>query len=264
MYQNIYYLKMLITFINSPIEQFEIVPLLLITGPFVGNWVIALTNFTLYIIIIVGLIVGLHTFADNSYRLIPSPWSVMLESLFVTVHGFVRDQIGEKNEVFLPFIYALFILLLIGNLNGNIPYGFAVTSSAIITICLSIIVFIGVTIIGISKHGVHFASFFLPAGTPLVLVPILVLIELISYIARAFSLGLRALANVLAGHILLTILAGFMFTLFTSSILIAVVTLIPFAIFVALIGLEIGVMVIKAYVFTVLTSSYIKDAIDLH
>jgi F-type H+-transporting ATPase subunit a len=176
----------------------------------------------------------------------------------------VREQIGIRNEIYLPFIYSLFFFIIISNLIGNIPYSFTITTSIILSVGLSFTIFIGVTVLSLFKHGLHFFSFFIPGGTPLALVPLLVLIEVISYLARALSLGVRLFANVMAGHTLLKILSTFLYQLFTSSIIIAILTLIPFAIFVAIIGLEIAVSIIQAYVFVLLTSSYLKDAIELH
>ena len=166
--------------------------------------------------------------------------------------------------MYLPFIYSLFFFILIANLSGNVPYGFTVATSIMVSIGLSMTIFIGVTILGLRLHKVHFFSFFVPSGTPLGLVPLLVPIELISYLARAFSLGVRLFANTVAGHTLLKILSGFLAPMFTSGAITAVITLIPFSIFIALIGLEIAVSFIQAYVFCILTASYLKDAIDLH
>jgi F-type H+-transporting ATPase subunit a len=125
-------------------------------------------------------------------------------------------------------------------------------------------VFVGVTSLAIRLHGYHALSFFVPSGTPLALVPILVLIETISYFARSVSLGVRLFSNIVAGHTLLKILSTFLGQLFTSGIIVSIFTLIPFAIFVALIGLEIAVSLIQSYVLVVLVSSYIKDALELH
>jgi F-type H+-transporting ATPase subunit a len=174
----------------------------------------------------------------------------------------VREQLGK--EIYLPFIYSTFLFILFANLIGNVPYSYAITSSIVVSIGLSFTIIIGVTILGLSIHKIHFFSFFIPAGTPLALVPLLVLIELISYIARAFSLGIRLFSNITAGHTLLKILSTFLYQMFTSGVLIAIVTLIPFALFTAIIGLELAVSFIQAYVFTLLLLSYIKDAIDLH
>jgi F-type H+-transporting ATPase subunit a len=134
----------------------------------------------------------------------------------------------------------------------------------VLSVGLSFTIFIGVTVIGLAKHGLHFFSFFIPSGTPLTLVPLLVLIEVTSYLARALSLGVRLFANMTAGHTLLKILSTFLYQLFSSSLVLAIFTLIPFSIFVALIGLEIAVSIIQAYVFILLTCSYINDAIELH
>jgi F-type H+-transporting ATPase subunit a len=248
-------------FINSPLEQFEVLPFISVSAPIFGEFNLSLTNLTFYTIIVVF---SLHIVANNHYKLIPSKWSVALESAYASVQGMVRDQIGSTNEIYTPFIYSLFFFVIIANLTGNVPYSFTITTSIIVSIGLSVMIFIGVTTLGLSIHGVHFFSYFIPSGTPLVLVPMLVLIELISYLARAVSLGVRLFANMVAGHTLLKILSTFLAKLFTSGLIVAVLTLIPFAIFVALIGLELAVSVIQAYVFCVLTCSYLKDRINLH
>ena len=249
--------------IFSPLEQFTVVSLLEFRLPFNGT-VLSFTNLGLYAVIILVLILGGHYLASNNKGLVSSPWSLTFESLYTTLQSMVKDQIGPKYEVYLPFIYGLFIFILIANLNGNIPYGFTITTSAAVSLGFSCMIFLSVTLLGLFRHGIHFFSFFVPAGTPLALVPLLVLIELISYFARAVSLGVRLFANMVAGHILLKILASFLFTLFNSSVLVAALTLIPFALFVALIGLELAVSVNQAYVFTILTCSYTKDALELH
>jgi F-type H+-transporting ATPase subunit a len=251
-------------FINSPLEQFEVLPFISVSAPIFGEFNLSLTNLTFYTIIVVFLVLSLHIVANNHYKLIPSKWSVALESAYASVQGMVRDQIGSTNEIYTPFIYSLFFFVIIANLTGNVPYSFTITTSIIVSIGLSVMIFIGVTTLGLSIHGVHFFSYFIPSGTPLVLVPMLVLIELISYLARAVSLGVRLFANMVAGHTLLKILSTFLAKLFTSGLIVAVLTLIPFAIFVALIGLELAVSVIQAYVFCVLTCSYLKDRINLH
>lgn len=251
-------------FINSPLEQFEVSPFISLNAPILGNLNLSLTNLGLYSVIVVFLVLGLHIIANNNHKLIPSKWSISLESAYASVHQMVRDQIGPANEIYTPFIYGLFMFIVIANLNGNIPYGFTVTTSIIVSIGLSVMIFLGVTILGLQIHGIHFFSYFIPSGTPLGLVPLLVLIELISYLARAVSLGVRLFANMVAGHTLLKILSTFLWQLFTTSVLVFFVTLIPFAIFVALIGLELAVSLIQAYVFCVLTCSYVRDAIELH
>jgi len=248
--------------ISSPLEQFEITSLLGFNAPLFGFINITLTNLALYSLLIGFIIVGLHYSANNDIKLLPSKWSLLLESIFASINSMVREQLGK--EVYLPFIYSIFCFILVANLIGNVPYSYAITSSLIVSIGLSFTIVIGVTILGLSIHKIHFFSFFIPAGTPLALVPLLVLIELISYIARAFSLGIRLFSNITAGHTLLKILSTFLYQMFTGGVLIAIITLIPFALFLAIIGLELAVSFIQAYVFTLLLLSYIKDAIDLH
>jgi F-type H+-transporting ATPase subunit a len=249
-------------YINSPLEQFEVTSLLSLDAPIFGYIGLTLTNLALYSFLIFILIVGLHFMGNNDTKLLPSKWSILLESLFASINSMVREQIGR--EIYLPFIYSLFFFILIANLLGNIPYSYTITTSIIVSIGLSFTILIGVTILGLSIHKIHFFSFFIPSGTPLALVPLLVLIELISYLARAFSLGIRLFANVVAGHTLLKILSTFLYQMFSGGIIIFIVTLVPFALFLAITGLELAVSFIQAYVFVLLVCSYIKDAIELH
>jgi F-type H+-transporting ATPase subunit a len=174
----------------------------------------------------------------------------------------VKEQLGK--EIYLPFIYSLFFFILIVNLIGNIPYSYTITTSVIVTIGLSFTILTGVTILGLYLHQFNFFSYFLPSGTPLALVPLLVVIETVSYLARALSLGIRLFANMVAGHSLLKILSSFLYQMFSSSYIISILTLLPFALFLALCGLEVAVSIIQAYVFVLLVMSYIKDAIYLH
>ena len=250
--------------INSPLEQFEVTSLLGINIPLLGYFNFTLTNLGLYSIVVFFLVVGLHYAANNNTKLIPSRWSILLESSFATVNSMVRDQIGSLNEIYLPFIYSIFFFILIANLTGNVPYSYAITTSIIVTLSLSFTILIGVTILGLYIHNLKFFAFFIPNGCPLALVPLLVLIELLSYSARAFSLGIRLFANLCAGHTLLKILSTFLYQMFSSSLIVAVLTLIPFTLFIALIGLELAVSFIQSYVFVILTCSYIRDAIELH
>jgi len=248
--------------INSPLEQFEITSLLGINAPIFGYLNLTLTNLALYSILILLLVLSLHIVGNNDTKLLSSKWSIVLESFFASINSMVKEQIGK--EIYLPFIYSLFFFILIANLTGNIPYSYTITSSIIVSIGLSLTIFIGVTILGLSIHKIHFFSYFIPSGTPLGLVPLLVLIELISYISRAGSLGIRLFANIVAGHTLLKILSTFLYQMFSGSIIIAILTLIPFSIFITLIGLELAVSFIQAYIFSILVCSYIKDALELH
>jgi len=251
-------------FILSPLSQFEVTSLIGLNAPILGHLNITLTNLGLYSLFVLFVVVGLHCLANNESNLIPSKWSISLESSYASLSSMVREQIGAHNEIYLPFVYSLFFFILIGNLISNVPYSFAITASGVVSLGLSVTIFIGVTILALSIHGIKFFSFFIPAGTPLALVPLLVLIELISYLARAVSLGVRLFANLVAGHTLLKILSTYLYDLFTSSLIIAIITLVPFTIFLALIGLELAVSLIQAFVFTLLVCSYLRDAIELH
>ena len=185
--------------------------------------------------------------------------------MYATVHSIVLNQINDKKgQVYFPFIFALFVFILINNLIGMVPYSFASTSHFILTFSISFTVVLGATILGFQKHGLKFFSLFVPAGCPLGLLPLLVLIEFISYLARNISLGLRLAANILSGHMLLNILSGFAYNIMTSSFIFFFVGLIPLAFIIAFSGLELGIAFIQAQVFVVLTCSYIKDGLDLH
>jgi len=248
--------------INSPLDQFEITSLLGFNAPLFGYLHIAITNLALYSIIVLIIVLGINYMGNNDSKLLPSKWSIFLESIFASINSIVREQIGK--EIYLPFIYSLFIFILFANLIGIIPYSFTITSSAIVSIGISFTIFISVTILGLVLHNIKFFSYFIPNGTPLGLVPLLVIIELISYISRAGSLGIRLFANMCAGHILLKILSSFLFATFSGGPLFFIIALIPFPIFIGIIGLELAICLIQAYVFTLLTCSYIKDALDLH
>ena len=249
-------------FISSPLEQFEVINLISINAPIFGYLNISLTNLGLYSVLVLSLIILLHYMWNNNNKLVPSKGSIVLESIFTTINTMVKEQLGK--EIYLPFVYSLFIFILIANLLGNIPYSYTITTSIIVTIGLSFTILTGVTILALYLHNLKFFSYFVPSGTPLALVPLLVLIEVISYLARAASLGLRLFANMVAGHTLMKILATFLYKMFGAGLIVGILTLVPFAIFLAIMGLELAVCVIQAYVFSILSCSYIKDAIELH
>jgi len=244
--------------IYSPLEQFTVVPLLGFSTLLNSSW--SLTNVGIYTFILVLLVLLIHSTISGT--LTGSKWSLPVETSYDSVSVTVKEQSG--NTIYLPLIYSVFCLLLVGNLLGNVPYGYAVTSSAAVALGLSVTVFVSVTVLSVWIHGIHFFAFFVPAGTPLALVPILVLIEFISYLSRAVSLGLRLASNIVSGHTLLHILSSFLLGLFKKSAIVAMITLVPFAIFLSLIGLEFAVSFIQSYVFVILMSSYIRDARELH
>src|ERR1700755_1413574 len=188
-----------------------------------------------------------------------------METIYATVHSIVVNQInGKKGQMYFPFIYALFVFILVNNLIGMIPYSFASTSHFILTFSLSFTIVLGATILGFQIHALKFFSLFVPSGCPLGLLPLLVLIEFISYLARNVSLGLRLAANVLSGHMLLNILGGFTYNIMSKGLVYFFLGLMPLLFIIAFSGLEIGIAFIQAQVFVVLSASYIKDTLELH
>lgn len=253
-----------ISYSASPLDQFEIRNLLSINSPIL-NIHLSLTNIGLYLVsgTIIALIISF--ISNNNNKIVSNNWSISQESLYDTVHSIVVNQINaNKGQIYFPFIFGLFIFILVNNLIGMVPYSFASTSHFILTFSISFTVVLGATILGFQRHGLKFFSLFVPAGCPLGLLPLLVLIEFISYLARNVSLGLRLSANILSGHMLLNILAGFCYNIMTSGLLFFFLGLIPLAFIIAFSGLELGIAFIQAQVFVVLASSYIKDALDLH
>ena len=251
--------------IISPLDQFEIRNLISLDAPVLGNLSISLTNIGLYLSIAGLLVFTISLLSNNDNRVVSNAWSVYQESIYATVHSIVVSQINDKKgQVYFPFMYVLFLFILVNNLIGMVPYSFASTSHFVLTFSLSFTIVLGATILGFSKHGLEFFSLFVPAGCPLGLLPLLVLIEFISYLARNVSLGLRLAANILSGHMLLNILSGFTYNIMTSGFIFFFLGFFPLAFIIAFSGLELGIAFIQAQVFVVLSCSYIKDALDLH
>jgi len=251
--------------IFSPLDQFELRDLLSLDLPVLGNIHISITNIGLYLTISAFFIFTLSLLSTNYNRLVSNNWSISQESLYATIHNIVINQINSTTgQIYFPFMYTLFIFILINNLIGMIPYSFASTSHFVLSFALSFTIVLGATILGFKNHGLKFFSLLVPAGCPLGILPLLVLIEFISYLARNISLGLRLAANILSGHMLLNILAGFTYNIMTSGIIFFFLGLIPLSFIIAFSGLELGIAFIQAQVFVVLSSSYIKDGLDLH
>jgi len=249
----------------SPLNQFEIKDLFSVDASILGNLHISMTNIGFYLTIGALFLLVINLLSTNYDKLVSNKWSISLESLYATIHSIVTNQINAGNgQIYFPFIYTLFIFILINNLIGMVPYSFASTSHFVLTFALSFTIVLGATILGFQKHGLEFFTLLVPAGCPLALLPLLVIIEAISYLARNISLGLRLAANILSGHMLLHILAGFTYNIMTSGLLFFLLGLVPLAFIIAFSGLELGIAFIQAQVFIVLSSGYIKDALDLH
>lgn len=247
--------------INSPLDQFDIKVFIGFISPFIDITSFSITTFTIYTIIVLLVILSLVLLTDNNSLIIGSKWYVSQEAMYDTIYNMVNNQIGGKEGgYYYPLIYSLFIFIFTANLISMIPYSFAITSHLLFVVSLSVIIWLGVTITGLFKHGLVFFSLFVPAGCPLALAPLLVLIELLSYIARAISLGLRLSANVLSGHLLLAILGTLIFNLMSISLITFILGFIPIIALLAIVALEFAIAIIQSYVFTILTSSYLKDA----
>jgi len=245
---------------HSPMQQFEIHALPGLDFQ-IGGLNVSFTQSALMMVIAVVLITALLTLSVRSRALVPGRWQSLAEVLYEFVAGMLRDNVGQEGRPYFPFIFTLFMFVLFGNVLGLIPYGFAFTSHVVVTFAMAAVVFIGVTIIGFSRHGLHFLRMFFPHGAPLLTAVILVPIELISYFSRPFSLAIRLFANMTVGHIILFVLGGFVVSLGGFFFLAGAV---PFAFLGAITVLEIGIALLQAYVFTILSCIYLHDAIHMH
>jgi F-type H+-transporting ATPase subunit a len=190
--------------------------------------------------------------------LVPGRWQSMAEMSYEFVANLLRDTVGSEGRKYFPLVFTLFMFILFGNMLGMIPYSFTFTSHVIVTFAMALAVFIGVTVLGFVKHGFHFFSFFVPPGVSVILWPLMIPIEIISYLSRPISLSVRLFANLTAGHTMLKVFAGFIISLGVVG------GVLPFAFVVALTGLELLIAFLQAYVFTILTCFYINDALRLH
>lgn len=240
---------------HSPLDQFKVHELFNIN---LLGYDVSLTNSSVFMLIALLVIYVFFLLSFRKPNLIPSRWQLAGEMVFSMITGMVDQNIGPKGAKFAPLIFSLFIFILVCNLLGMIPYGYTVTSHISVTFALAMLVFSIVTLLGFYIHKLHFFSLFLPAGTPWWLSPLMILIELFAYLARPVSLSLRLAANMVAGHVLLKVIAGFVVSL---SIYLKIIPL-PFI--VILIGFEIFVAVLQAYIFSILACVYLNDAVNLH
>lgn len=247
------------TMFYSPLDQFELKPLLLITD----NLTFSITNYTLYLIIVSLIIVFYSSIIRHNF-LGSSRWGVSVIAIYDTILNLVNGQIGRKGGYYFPLIFTIFNFILIANLISMIPYSFAISAQLVAVVSFSLALWIGNVVLGLYLHGWGFFALFVPSGTPLALVPVLVLIEALSYASRAISLGLRLGANILSGHLLMLILGSLIISLMSSSLLGFVSGIIPILAVVAITILEFGIAIIQAYVFSILLSGYIKDSVELH
>jgi F-type H+-transporting ATPase subunit a len=197
-------------------------------------------------------------------EMVPGRLQCAAEMMYEFVADLVRSNVGNDGRAYFPFIFTLFVFLLFGNLLGMVPYSYTFTSQIIVTFALAAFVFVGVTIVGLVKHGLHFFTLFVPAGAPKPLIPFLIVIEVISYFVRPVSLSVRLFANMLAGHTMLKVFAGLAVMISGAGGIAVTGSLLPFAAIIGLTGLEFLVAALQAYVFTILTCMYLNDALHLH
>ena len=239
---------------HNPLEQFavkKIIPLELF------GYDISFTNSSLIMMLALISIFILLTATCFRPSIIPSRVQMVGEIMFNLINDLLHNIAGEEAKKYMPFIFTLFIFILICNLMGMLPFSFTVTSHIIVTFAMAIVVFIGVTVIGFIRHGFHYLSLFLPQGTPWALAPLMIVIELFAYLVRPISLSMRLAANMTAGHTIMKVIASFV-------ILSGFFGVFPFALLTLLTGFEIFVAVLQAYIFTILSCVYLSNAIKLH
>ena len=239
---------------QSPLSQFEIKRWVPIE---IGDVDVSLTNSAAFMVLTVVAIGVFLILGMRRPAMVPGRWQSMVELSYVFIANLVKDTVGTEGRPYFPFIFTVFMFVLVGNLIGMVPYGFTFTSHIIVTFTMAMVVFLGVTVIALIKHKIHFFTFFMPPDVPLFMAPLLVPIEIISYLSRPMSLSVRLFANMLAGHTLLKVFAGFVVALGLFGVF-------PLAFVVVLTGLEIVIAFLQAFVFTILTCLYLNDALHLH
>ena len=241
---------------TNPMHQFEVYKI----GPEIslGGINLSFTNASLFMAISSILILLFLFLGTKKKSLVPTKIQFITEASYTFVAKMINDTAGTSAKSFFPFIFTLFMFVLFANMVGMLPYSFTVTSHIIVTFVLAAIVFIGVTILGFIKHGFKYLQLFVPKGVPAILLPLIVIIEIISYLSRPVSLSVRLFANMMAGHTMLKVFGGFVISLGILG------GWLPLGFSVALTGLEILVAFLQAYVFAILTCIYLNDALNLH
>jgi F-type H+-transporting ATPase subunit a len=243
---------------NNPLHQFEIHPLAKLN---IAGMDVSFTNSSLFMVLAILSVTFFLTLGMRKREMVPGRWQAMSELSYQFVANIIKENIGQEGRKFFPFIFSLFMFILFCNLLGMLPLGHAVftpTSHIAVTFALAMVVFLMVIIVGVAKHGFHFLHLFIPSGLPKWLVPIIIPIEMLSFLARPISLSVRLAAAMTAGHILLKVIAGFVVMLGIAG------GWLPLGLMVALVGLEIFIAFLQAYIFSLLTSMYLNDAIHLH
>lgn len=245
---------------HSPLAQFEIAPLQSLPPLHIAGYDVSFTNSALWMVLAIVAIIAFLLPASRKTTLVPNRLQSAGEMIVEFVGNTVTESAGKEGMKYFPIVFTLFIFILTCNLLGMIPGSFTVTSHIIVTFALAAFIFVGVTLIAICKHGFgKFLHFFLPEGTPLVMAPLLFVIEFFSYLARPVSLSIRLAANMMAGHVTMKVIAGL---IITFGMTVGLVSMFPLLLF--LTGFEIAIAIIQAYIFTILACVYLHDALHLH
>ena len=240
---------------SNPLQQFSLHRIIPIE--FAG-YDISFTNSSLFMIIAVSFACIILLVTSKKKLIIPSKAQAFAEIFYDLISSMVSINLGKKGEKFLPLILSIFLFILFSNLIGILPYAFTTTSHIVINFVLAMIIFTVIILTGLILHGFKFFSLFLPKGTPWWLVPSMIIIEIFSFLAKPFSLSLRLTANMIAGHVLLKVMSGFIVSLWILA------KILPMVFVTVLIGFEIFVAILQAYIFAILSCVYLQDAIDLH
>lgn len=246
---------------HSPVEQFTIKVLYDLS---LFGYDISFTNSALFMVLAIIVSCGFLAMAMRPAAIIPGRMQSLAEVMYEFVAEMIRDNVGKEGRPYFPFIFTLFMFILFSNLLGLIPYSYTTTSQIVVTFAMALFIFVAVTIIAIAKHGFHFITFFIPPGAPKPLLPLIFVIEVISYFIRPVSLSVRLFANMLAGHTMLKVFAGLAVMIASTGGVMVAGSILPLVAIVGLTGLEVLVACLQAYVFTILTCMYLNDAIHLH
>ena len=241
---------------TNPMHQFNVYRI----GPEIsfGNVDISFTNASLFMMISALAIISVFFAGTKRKAIVPTKIQLLTELSYTLVSKMISDTAGSKAKPYFPFVFSLFMFVLFCNMLGMLPYSFTVTSHIIVTFALAAVIFVGVTIIGFVNHGIKYLKLFIPSGVPLFLLPLIVIIEIISYLSRPVSLSVRLFANMMAGHTMLKVFGGFVISLGIIG------GWLPLSFTVALTGLEILIAFLQAYVFAILTCIYLNDALNLN
>jgi F-type H+-transporting ATPase subunit a len=246
--------------VANPIKQFEIQPLVPLN---VGSFDISFTNSSLWMAIAVIVSTVIFTMAMRRKALVPGRMQMFAETIYSFVANMIRENIGPKGRQYFPLIFTLFMIVLLGNVLGLVPYSFTYTSHIAVTAALAFMIFILVLIVGLAKHGLHFFSLFLPAGVPWWLVPLILPIEIMSFLTRPITLSVRLFANMIAGHIMLKVFAGFSVGMMAMGATGLLAGILPMIFNSIMIAFELLVAFLQAYVFAILSCIYLKDTVEI-